>query len=117
MTNTDDHSDHDIDKGLTLIDLIVAVVVVGSLMGVALFAFSGIRAEAAATRCQTDRRQLSVSAERYLAQRPTDVIPATGIDHDRFEQTLVDGGFMRAPSRFHDLDATGAVTPEENISC
>ncbi len=119
----DQHQHHDVagrhnaDTGYTLIEMIFVVVILGIIAGAATFAVTGITAQAAETGCLADRRQLHVSAESFFAQRHTDLIPASGTDHDRFEQTLVDGGFMRAPSTFHDLDATGAVIPQENTSC
>lgn len=103
--------------GYTLIELLLVVVILGILTTAAVFAVTGMSAEAAETGCLTDRRQLLVSAESYFAQRHTDLIPATGADHDRFERTLVDEGFMRAPSTFHDLDASGAAIIQVNAAC
>ena len=117
MNLTPDPHDHHVDNGYTLIEMILVVVILGILTGAAIFAVTGMSAQAAETGCRADRQQLHVSAESFFAQRQADLIPATGADHDRFEQTLVDEGFMRAPSTFHDLDATGAVTPQENTSC
>ena len=118
MKPTHDHNNHhDVDNGFTLIEMIFVVVVLGIIAGTATFAVTGMTAQAADSGCQADRHQLHVSAESFFAQRRTDLIPATGTDHDRFERTLVDGGFMRARSTFHDLDATGAITSQENTSC
>lgn len=116
MKITQHHQDHQ-DVGYTLIELLFVVLILGILTGAVIFTVTGMTAQAAETGCLADRRQLHVSAESFFAQRDADLIPATGAHHDRFEQTLVDEGFLRAPSTFHDLDANGVVTPEENPSC
>jgi prepilin-type N-terminal cleavage/methylation domain-containing protein len=105
------------DRGYTLIELLFVIVIVGLIASIAVFAVTGMTTEAASSSCQADRRQLGVSVESYFAQVGTDVVAATGDDHDRFERTLVDGGFLRAVSTYHDLDAAGAVISEGNPPC
>ena len=105
------------DAGYTVLDLLGAIAALGILVAGVIFAVSGMSAEAASTGCRPDSRQLQVAVETYLSESNTDLIPATGTDHDRFERTLVDGDFMRAVSTFHDLDATGAAIPQEDSSC
>ena len=105
------------DCGYTLIEMLMVVVILGILTAAVGLSVSGLSAQAADTGCLTDRRHVHVAAEAYFAQRGVDLIPATGSGHDRYERTLVDGGFLHGVSVQHDLDATGAVTAEGNSSC
>ena len=108
------------DGGYTLIELLVVVLILGVLLGGAILAVGGMSTEAADTGCDTDRRHLHVAVGAFQAQTGNDTIaptPATGTDADRFERTLVEGGFLRSVSEFHDVDAAGTVTPQEHSPC
>ena len=105
------------DGGWTLIELMLVVLIVGVLASVVVFAVSAMRAEAAESGCGMDRRTLANATESYFAEARASTVPATGTGHDRFERTLVDGGYLRDVSTYHDLDATGAATPEGNSPC
>lgn len=104
------------DRGATLLELMVTVTLMAIVAGVAIATFGAIDVEAAGG-CRADERRLESVVEWYFAQQATDTIAATGSDHDRFERTLVDEEFLQSPSTFHDLDATGVITPQENTSC
>jgi len=105
------------DQGFSLIELIVVVMILGIMASAVVVAVSGMRADAADSRCAADRRTLAVAAEAYLAEYSTDPLPASGIGHDRFERRLVDTGFLRAVSTIHDIDAAGVVQPEGTSPC
>lgn len=105
------------DAGLTLIEMIIVIAILGVLGTVVAVSVVGITTEAAGTGCQADQHQLHVAAEAYIAQTGAGEIPSTGVGNDRIEQTLVDGGFLRSPSTYHDIDADGIVTPQENSPC
>ena len=105
------------DQGWTLIEILLVVLIVGILATGAVFAVSGLSAEAADSGCRVDDRSLAIAAGAYFAQTDRSSIPATGTDHDRYERTLVAGGFLRDVSTYHDLDAMGAATPEGNTPC
>lgn len=108
------------DGGYTLIELLMVVLILGVLLGAAILAVGGVTTEAADTGCDADRRQLDVAVGAYQAQTGNDTIaptPAGGTDHDRYERALVEGGFLRSVSEFHDVDAAGTVTPQEGSSC
>lgn len=98
--------------GYTLVELLLVVAILGVLTTVAVIAVTGMTTEAADTGCAADRYQLHVAAEAYFAQTGADAIAATGADHDRHERTLVDAGFLRTTSSYHDLTAAGDLTPE-----
>ena len=105
------------DDGFTLIEMLIVMTILGVLATVVVMSVSGITAESADASCRTDGRQLQVAAEAFAAQTGLRQIAATGTDHDRFERTLTDGGFLRSPSPYHDLDDQGVVIPEENSPC
>lgn len=106
------------DRGATLVELIVVVFVLGLLAASTSLAVSGMSTQASETGCAADRRQLLLATEAYFADTGASLLPALGApDHDRFERALVAAGVLRSVSAEHDLDADGAVTPEEGSSC
>lgn len=108
------------DGGYTLVELLMVVLILGVLLGAAILAVGGVTTEAADTGCDADRRLLHVAVGAYEAQTGNDTIaptPAASTDPDRFERTLVEGGFLRWVSEFHSVDARGTVTPQEGTSC
>lgn len=108
----------DRDRGFTLVELVVVILILGMLASTVVMSISGMRTEAADTGCHSDRRLVATATEAFFAHNVgTDAIPATGVGNDRFEQTLVDGGFVRAVSEYHDLDAHGVVSPQEGSPC
>ncbi len=44
-------------------------------------------------------------------------VPATGVGPDRYEQTLVEAGFIRAASKLIDLADDGSLNPAANSPC
>lgn len=98
-------------------ELILVVVILGVLASVVIFAVSDVRADAAESGCGMDDRTLGTAAEAYFAQSGSAAIPATGTDDDRFERTLVDGGYLREISSYYDLDASGAAAVEGGSPC
>ena len=105
------------DGGYTLVELILVVLILGVLTSVVVIVVSGMSTEAAETGCDADQRQLHVAAEAFFAQTGLDQIAATGATADRHELTLVDAGFLRGASNYHDLDADGIVTTQEESPC
>ncbi len=95
----------------------MVVLIVGLLASVIVAAVGGMHADAAEASCAADVRTLAVAAEAYQVEHGTDPIPATGIDDDRYERTLVDAGLLRAVSATHDIDAAGVIDPEGTSRC
>jgi type II secretory pathway pseudopilin PulG len=98
-------------------ELLFVVVLLGILGTIVVGAVSGVTTQAAESSCSADRHQLNIAAQAYLAQADARHIPATGITTDRHELTLVDAGFLRGASSYHDLDADGIVTTQEESPC
>lgn len=110
-------ADTERDAGATLLELLVVVVILGLLIAAVVVTLTGVKSQAAESTCSADERHLHVAAESYFAAHRTRTIPAVGVDPDRFEHTLVDGGFLRHVSEFHDLDAEGVTITKAGTQC
>ena len=96
------------DQGFSLIELLLVIVVLGVLATVVVLAVGGMTSEAKETACLSDRRLLEKAGEAYFAQAPAETIAVTGVV-EPYEQTLVEGGFLRRTSEYYDLDADGQL--------
>lgn len=105
------------DRGFTLVEVLIVITILGILSVVTVFAVRGITDRGERASCQTDARVVGQAAEIYMVDRNVDLIPPTGdaSDPDRYEQTLVDGGFLREVSDLYSLDADGTVIVEDEI--
>jgi hypothetical protein len=101
----------------TPVDVLVVAFILAMLGSMMLFAAGGLNAAEVDPGCVRDAHALDSAAEIYFGERHTLLIAATGDDHDRYERTLVEAGLLPSASRFHDLDADGAVKPEGESSC
>lgn len=103
------------DPGATLLELLVVLVILAMLATAVVFAMSGMRADAAGSRCAAERHTLALAVETFFAQHGADEIPASGDDNDRHERTLVGLRLMRSlgtcadrsPSRAPDCFRSG----------
>jgi general secretion pathway protein G len=95
------------DKGFTLVELLIVIVILGVLATVTVFAVRGISGRGESTACKTDLRTVQVATEAHFAEKGT--YPAnTG--------ALVTAGFLNsAPTRVYTISATGGVTP--TVAC
>jgi hypothetical protein len=105
------------DHSETVLDVLIVALILALLSSFALFSVGGLRTVTAEPACDGNVRTLGAAAEVFFAQHGSAAIPATGTGHDRYEQTLVDLGLIRAASDLYDLDADGAVRPEGDSPC
>ena len=122
MTDSREHNHHQAHKGVedagfTLTELLIVLVILGVLGTVVVMALGGMSTNAADVGCKADRHVVHTAAESFFAQTGADTIAATGTDHDRYEQTLVDGEFLGSTSAMHDVDPDGVVTAQVGSSC
>ena len=64
------------DKGFTLVELLIVIVILGILATVTVFAVRGITDNGKKSACAADKKTLEVAAESYMAQNgvyPVDV--------------------------------------------
>jgi prepilin-type N-terminal cleavage/methylation domain-containing protein len=66
-TNTDPTSKRN-DKGFTLVELLIVIVILGILASVTVFAVRGITDRGTTTACQSERKTLQTAVEAYYAQ-------------------------------------------------
>lgn len=74
------------DKGFTLVELLIVIVILGILATVTVFAVRGITNQGQSSACKADKKTLQVAAEAYMAQNgsyPADVA------------AMVSGGLLR----------------------
>ena len=105
------------DRGFSLVEVLIVIVVLGILATVVVFAVRGVAESAEENACLSERKTLSTAVEAYFAQNLTDVLPATGVGNDRFEQTLVVDDLINEVSGNWDLDAAGVLAQEAGAAC
>jgi prepilin-type N-terminal cleavage/methylation domain-containing protein len=113
------------DKGFTLVELLIVIVILGILATVTVFAVRGITDQGKASTCKADSKTLQTAFEAYTAQYGGVSIPITPggtlpPDHAATftalgtspELTLVNAGFIRGASSNWVLAADGTLTVE-----
>lgn len=97
------------DKGFTLVELLIVIVILGILATVTVFAVTGVTDTAETNACQVEEKNLETAVQSYFASNTTDAIPftapATAYDTLKTANLLnpdfVEGQFT--------LDGTGAI--------
>jgi len=56
------------DKGFTLVELLIVIVILGILATVTVFAVRGITDQGQESACNADKKTIEVAAEAYMAQ-------------------------------------------------
>jgi prepilin-type N-terminal cleavage/methylation domain-containing protein len=88
------------DKGFTLVELLIVIVILGVLSTVTVFAVSGITGRGEAARCDADERTVAVAVEAYYAQESE--YPAN--------MAALVPNYLREASTLHSVGTGGVVT-------
>jgi prepilin-type N-terminal cleavage/methylation domain-containing protein len=97
------------DRGFSLVELLIVIVVLGIVGTVTTLSVRGITDKGSDSVCGYDRRVMSEAIEVYLGEHAAGVIPgATAPDR---MQALIDAGLLRDPSLHYQVEADGSLTP------
>ena len=95
----------------------VVIVVLGILATVVVFSVRGLVHDSDATACESERHIFATAVESWFSMNPGSDLPATGVGPDRYEQTLVEAGFIRSASKMIDLSDDGSLNPAADSPC
>jgi prepilin-type N-terminal cleavage/methylation domain-containing protein len=97
------------DRGFTLVEILVVIVILGILATVVAFSVRGVTSRSEVSACGADAKTLTQAADVYMAQESVGAIPAIGVSDNRYELFLVDFGLIKQISTKYDLQADGTV--------
>jgi len=83
------------DKGFTLVELLIVIVILGILATITVFAVRGITDQGQTSACNADQKTLQVAVEAWYAQNGTTV--------DATEDGLVSSGLLVSTSSNYDV--------------
>jgi prepilin-type N-terminal cleavage/methylation domain-containing protein len=97
------------DRGFTLVELLIVIVILGVLSSVSVFAVRGISSRGEASACQADVKTLETAIEVWRVQHPgTDTVS---------EIDLVQAGHLRSPSTRYDVIDALTIVPTAGGGC
>src|SRR5262245_31285211 len=98
-----DHIEEKKDKGFTLVELLIVIVILGILATVTVFAVRGITDQGKQSTCAADKKTYEVASEAFWAKNqawPTN------------DAALVTAGLLRSDSPNYNVDGAGGVIPQ-----
>ena len=101
------------DKGFTLVELLIVIVILGILATVTVFAVRGITEKGQENACSVEQRALETAVEAFYVDSETQTFPAD-------LAALQTGGFVKAAPEagIWSYDATdGSVEPVATGKC
>jgi general secretion pathway protein G len=102
-----------IEKGFTLVELLIVIVILGILAGIVVFAVGNLTSNAKTNACATEKSTVSTAIEAFKAQSATQSYPTD-------MAALVASGLLKTtPASYTFNNSTGAVTaiPSNAAGC
>jgi prepilin-type N-terminal cleavage/methylation domain-containing protein len=94
------------DRGFTLVELLIVIVILGILATVTVFAVRGIADKGQKNACLADKKTLEIAVETYYAS-------GVGAPGTATEALLQSGGLIREVSSTYDVAADGIGVVEQ----
>ncbi len=89
------------DKGFTLVELLIVIVILGILATVTVFAVRGITDQGQTSACKADKATLQTAVEAFIAQNGSAGTGTAAVT----EANLVTAGLLVAASTSYDVGA------------
>ena len=94
------------DKGFTLVELLIVIVILGILATVTVFAVRGITDQGEESACRADQKTMQVAIEAYIAQNGA--TPAV-------TEALLVPNFMATPSEYFAVGTGGVAVADTAV--
>ncbi len=105
------------DRGFSMVELLIVIVILGILASVAVFAVRGTTDNAQENGCELEHRALVSAAEAYMTRERRIDIEPTGVGPERYERTLADLDYFAEPSELYDIQADGTLVIPADSPC
>jgi prepilin-type N-terminal cleavage/methylation domain-containing protein len=101
LRSTEDHQNI-IEKGFTLVELLIVIVILGILAGIVVFAVGNLTSNAKTNACATEKSTLITADEAYKANNSAGTYTET--------TGLVSAGLLKTTPLNYQISTAGTVT-------
>ena len=90
-----------IERGFTLVELLIVIVILGILAGIVVFAVGNLTSSAQSNACATEKSTIVTADEAYKAQNNGSYTDTAG---------LVSAGLLKSTPTYYTINASGVVS-------